>query len=116
MCYSVGLLFYNTFIIYIMNDNYDKLLGMWREEKKKRQEAEGETTIVKGIGMNSPEMRAIKKELTEVKADNKQLVRQVEDQKEISRGHQRQNGELHVELKESQKKECKCNTKTSTSS
>ena len=55
-------------------------------------------------------------ELTEVKADNKQLVRQVEDQKEISRGHQRQNGELHVELKESQKKECKCNTKTSTSS
>ena len=64
-----------------MSDNYDKLLGMWREEKKKRQEAEGEVTLVKGIGMNSPEMRAIKKELTEVKADNKQLVRQVEDQK-----------------------------------
>ena len=32
---------------------------MWREEKKKRQEAEGEVTIVKGIGMNSPEMRAL---------------------------------------------------------
>ena len=99
-----------------MNDNYDKLLGMWREEKKKRQEAEGETTIVKGIGMNSPEMRAIKQELNEVKEDNKKLVQQVEDQREISRGHQRQNGELHVEIKESQKKECKCNTKTSTSS
>jgi len=99
-----------------MNDNYDKLLGMWREEKKKRQEAEGETTIVKGIGMNSPEMRAIKQELNEVKEDNKKLVQQVEDQREISRGHQRQNGKLHVELKESQKKECKCNTKTSTSS
>ena len=99
-----------------MSADYETLLKMWREEKKKRQEAEGETTIVKGIGMNSPEMKAIKQELTEVKADNKQLVRQVEDQKEISRGHQRQNGKLHVELKESQKKECKCNTKTSTSS
>ena len=52
----------------------------------------------------------------EVKEDNKKLVRQVEDQREISRGHQLQNGKLHVEITESQKKECKCNTKTSTSS
>ena len=37
----------------------DKYYWMWREEKKKRQEAEGETTIVKGIGMNSPEMKLI---------------------------------------------------------
>ena len=55
-------------------------------------------------------------ELNEVKEDNKKLVQQVEDQRKISRGHQRQNGELHIELKESKKKECKCNTKTSTSS
>ena len=41
--------------------NYNKLLEMWRDEKKKRQEAEGEMTIVKGIGMNSPEMKALKK-------------------------------------------------------
>tara|TARA_R100000656_G_scaffold90821_1_gene66061 strand:+ start:92 stop:259 length:168 start_codon:yes stop_codon:yes gene_type:complete len=41
------------------NPTYDKLLEMWREEKKKRQEAEGETTIVKGIGINSPEMREL---------------------------------------------------------
>ena len=34
--------------------NYNKLLEMWREEKKKRQEAEGELTIIRGIGMNSP--------------------------------------------------------------
>ena len=99
-----------------MSADYETLLKMWREEKKKRQEAEGETTIVKGIGINSPEMRAIQKELTEVKADNRQLARQVEDQKEISRGHQLQNGKLQVEITESQKKECKCNTKTSTSS
>jgi len=72
-----------------MSDDYATLLEMWRDGKK---------------------------ELSEVKEDNKKLVQQVEDQREISRGHQRQNGKLHVELKESQKKECKCNTKTSTSS
>ena len=49
---------------------------MWREEKKKRQEAEGEVTIVKGIGMNSPEMKALKKEIYETKAD---LAREKED-------------------------------------
>jgi len=100
-----------------MSDNdYDELLKMWREEKKKRQEAEGEVTLVKGIGMNSPEMRSIKKELEEVKNDNKVLALQVEDQKAISKQHQKLNGQLHQELKESKKKECKCNTKTSTSS
>ena len=30
---------------------------MYEKEHKLRQEAEGETTIVKGIGMNSPEMK-----------------------------------------------------------
>ena len=100
-----------------MSDNdYDELLKMWREEKKKRQEAEGEVTLVKGIGMNSPEMRSIKKELEEVKNDNKVLALHVEDQKAISKQHQKLNGQLHQELKESKKKECKCNTKTSTSS
>ena len=49
--------------------NYQTLLEMWREEKKKRQEAEGEMTIVKGIGMNSPEMKALKKEVEELKAE-----------------------------------------------
>ena len=72
-----------------MSDDYATLLEMWRDGKK---------------------------ELSEVKADNIKLVQQVEDQREISRGHQRQNAKLQVEIKESQKKECKCNTKTSTSS
>ena len=46
------------------NDNadYNKLLEMWREEKKKRQEAEGEVTIVKGIGQNSPEFKELKQQ------------------------------------------------------
>ena len=68
--------------------------------KKRVQEAEGETTIVKGIGMNSPEFLALKKrvkelenslsialeindkyqrENKELKDDNKKLAKQVED-------------------------------------
>ena len=39
--------------------DYQTLLEMWRDEKKKRQEAEGELTIIKGIGNNSPEMKAL---------------------------------------------------------
>ena len=44
----------------------DKYYWMWREEKKKREEAEGETTIVKGIGMNSPEMKAAQARVKEL--------------------------------------------------
>ena len=62
-----------------MSDNYQELLEMWREEKKKRQEAEGELTIIKGIGNNSPEMKALQKELNEVKEDNKRLALQIND-------------------------------------
>ena len=66
--------------------------------------------------VTNKEAAEFQKLIDELKKDNKRLALQVEDQREIRRGHQRQNGELHVELKESQKKECKCNTKTSTSS
>ena len=44
---------------------------------KRVQEAEGETTIVKAIGQNSPEMKALQKELNEVKEDNKKLSLQI---------------------------------------
>jgi len=50
------------------DSSYQTLLEMWREEKKKRQEAEGEVTIVKGIGQNSPEVKALRKEIEELKA------------------------------------------------
>ena len=56
--------------------DYQKLLDMWRDEKKKRQEAEGENTIIKGIGSNSPEMKALQKENETLKAD---LARAKED-------------------------------------
>ena len=56
--------------------DYQRLLEMWRDEKKKRQEAEGENTIIKGIGSNSPEMKALQKENETLKAD---LARAKED-------------------------------------
>ena len=68
-----------------MND-YNKLLEAWREEKKKRQEVEGENTIIKGIGQNSPEMKALRKEneelrkeIDELRADNKKLAKEIND-------------------------------------
>ena len=65
---------------------YNNLLEMWREEKKKREEVEGELTIIKGIDNTSPEMRALgkeneelRKEINELKADNKKLAKEVSD-------------------------------------
>ena len=43
---------------------------------KRAQEAEGENTIIKGIGQNSPEMKALQKEVEELKAE---LARAKED-------------------------------------
>jgi len=72
----------------------DKYYWLWREEKKKRQEAEGETTIVKGIGMNSPEMKSLQAENEKLKAD---LARAKED-------HQFDNLVHKKELEERNKK------------
>ena len=49
--------------------DYQKLLEMWRDEKQRRQMAEGELSIVKGIGNNSPEMKVLKAENEKLKAD-----------------------------------------------
>ena len=40
---------------------------MYEKEKKKRQEAETETILIKGIGMNSPEMKSLMSEVTALK-------------------------------------------------
>jgi len=61
--------------------------------KKRVQEAEGETTIVKGIGMNSPEMK-------EVQARVKQLDESLANALEINENHQRYNGKLQTRLTE----------------
>ena len=61
--------------------------------KKRAQEAEGENTIIKGIGNNSPEMKEAREinklhqelngklqtRLTEVEDDNKKLAKQIQD-------------------------------------
>ena len=41
---------------------------MYEKEHKLRQEAQGETTIVKGIGMNSPEMKDAQQKIKELEA------------------------------------------------
>ena len=59
---------------------------MYEKERKLRQEVEGENTIIKGIGQNSPEMKALRKEnvelrkeMDELRADNRKLSRQIEE-------------------------------------
>ena len=56
-----------------INDNYQRDN---KKLKKRVEEAEGENTIIKGIGLNSPEMKALRKENDELKAD---LARAKED-------------------------------------
>ena len=54
--------------------------------KKRAQEAEGENTIIKGIGNNSPEMKELQKRLASAL--------------DINEEHQRYNGNLQVRLSE----------------
>ena len=61
--------------------------------KKRAQEAEGETSIVKGIGSNSPEMRALKERVKDL--DNSLAIAL-----EINESHQRYNGKLQTRLTE----------------
>ena len=74
-----------------INDKYqreNKNLQELNEKLKKRtQEAEGETTIVKGIGMNSPEMKALQIEVEELKTD---LARAKEDHQFDNLVHQKE--------------------------
>ena len=53
--------------------------------KKRAEEAEGENTIIKGIGQNSPEMKALQKKVEELKAD---LARAKEDHQYDNLVHQ----------------------------
>ena len=87
----------------IINELSTKLIEMAKINlalKKRAQEAEGENTIIKGIGNNSPEMKELQAKLkeagkinqlhqelngrlqtrlTEVEEDNKNLAKQVQD-------------------------------------
>ena len=79
----------------------------YEKEHKLRQEAETETILVKGIGMNSPEMKAAKakidemrKELDRVKKDNNDLFVRIAELTEIEESHRKMNGKLQERLAE----------------
>ena len=91
----------------------------WKEkynkEHKLRQEAETETILVKGIGMNSPEMRGCqRKRLKSFKTvwkdsrkENNDLFNRIADSLEVNESHQKMNGKLQerlTELEEENKK------------
>ena len=50
-----------------------------KELKDRVNNAETETALINATGMNSPEMIAVKKEICELRQDNRRLSRQVED-------------------------------------
>ncbi len=77
-----------------LNDENKKL-------KKRVEEAEGENTIIKGIGLNSPEMKALRKKNEELKAE---LAREKED-------HQYDNLVHENELKSLESKKHRMNQK-----
>ncbi len=56
--------------------------------KKKVNEAEGELSIIKGIGNNSPEMRKLRQEVEELREDNKKLALQISDLTNNRRYHE----------------------------
>ena len=84
--------------------------------KKRAEEAEGELTIIKGIGNNSPEMLALKKEnnelakmiditreeaqIIQLQADNevRKFTKRIADLEDVNKSHQKLNGELREEL------------------
>jgi adenylosuccinate synthase len=74
----------------VLLDGTKKLVNKLSEElmrmKKRAQEAEGENTIIKGIGNSSPEMEALQVKIKEAQ--------------EINKLHQELNGKLQVELTE----------------
>jgi hypothetical protein len=49
----------------------------YKKEHKLRQEAETETILVKGIGMNSPEMKAANKRIKELEKQIENLINPV---------------------------------------
>jgi hypothetical protein len=72
----------------------------YNKEHKLRLEAEGETHLVKAVGMNSPEMKEVKAKLKEVELGLANAL-------QINESHQKLNGKLQervTELEEDNKK------------
>ena len=112
----------------VLLDGTKKLVDKLSEEltrmKKRAQEAEGENTIIKGIGNNSPEMRAAQARIKELESSRsldtmdevayhdlkrreKQLESTLAGAQDINEDHQRYNGNLQrrvTELEDDNKK------------
>ena len=84
---------------------------MYEKEHKLRLEAEGETHLVKAVGMNSPEMKSAKSEIEALKQqlhtdrekykkENNNLYNRIAELTEVEESHQRLNGKLQERLTE----------------
>ena len=74
-----------------LSHKFRKLKRENRKLKKRAEEAEGEVTIIKGIGQNSPEMKALQSRVKEL--DNSLSIAL-----EINDKFQRENEKLKAEL------------------
>ena len=69
----------------MMSEDIERIKEENRKLKKRAEEAEGEVTLIKGIGLNSPEMKSLRKENEKLKAD---LARAKEDHQYDNLVHQ----------------------------
>ena len=71
----------------------ERLSGEFKKMKKRAEEAETETILVKGIGINSPEMK-------DAKSKTKELEIGLANALEVNESHQKFNGKLQERLTE----------------
>ena len=69
----------------MMSEDIERIKEENKKLKKRAEEAEGEVTLIKGIGLNSPEMKSLQKENEKLKAD---LARAKEDHQYDNLVHQ----------------------------
>ena len=79
----------------------------YNTEHKLRLEAEGETHLVKAVGMNSPEMKAANAKIKELqdsldrfKKENNDCYNRIAEALEVNESHQKLNGKLQMRLTE----------------
>ena len=74
----------------------------YEKERKLRREAEGETSIVKGIGQNSPEIKTLRSEVEALKqqlfVDRKKAEEHLSVSLAINESHRKLNGKLQERL------------------
>ena len=89
----------------------ERLSAEVKKMKKRAEEAETETILVKGIGINSPEMKSLKSEVDALKQqlhsdrekykkENNDLYNRIADSLEVNESHQKFNGKLQERLTE----------------